>query len=279
MANLSTALSTLSGVQEEVSTPAYDPLPPAALPGPVGPILCSTPPSTGAAADCEQFLGIEAGDLDLRSIGRSARGSLPPLSVAMIDQQNYTSCGEAAFAMGWNFLHPNLVQEVPRIEAVGLKIGAYFPAQHPGPGGYVGTSPKGMQSIGEFFAEQYKVLEPVVGNIDLREGDPAAQLEAKGLLYSQLSTGHPVIIEVTDVIGDPSTTLNDSHYVIITGMDFDNEKVTYNDPYTNLSSSGKYSGYARVASWEAVWASWSRNRDHNPGSSERIGRGWYMIPH
>jgi len=134
-----------------------------------------------------------------------------------------------------------------------------------------------MVKIGSYYSDQYHLHPPFTGNIDLSQGDAYAEQQAKGLLYSQLGSGHPVIIEATDIIGDPNLKLNDSHFIVITGMDFDTGRVTYNDPYTNLDTSGRQSGQARSAAWQAVWASWSENRDHNPGEVERSGRGWYLV--
>jgi hypothetical protein len=195
----------------------------------------------------------------------------------MVDQQNYTSCGEAAFAMAWNYLHPAWSLDMDTLERTGLSLGAYFPSSHPGPGGYLGTSPAGMKAIGDFFTARYKVPPPTVGNINLDNGDAYAQLEARGLLYSRLSAGYPLIVEVTDIVGEPSRTYNDSHYVIITGMDFDTGRVIFNDPYISISMSGKYSGFGRLTEWGALWASWSGNRDVNPGKGGHPGRGWYMV--
>ena len=229
--------------------------------------------------DCQRGDAAFGSGPDLISIGRRARGQIELPAVPMVDQENDTACGEAAFAMGWNDQHPGWSLEVETIEKTGLNLGVYFPSPHPGPGGYLGTSPAGMAAIGDFFADKYKTSPPTVGNLNLDNGDAYAQLEAIGLLDGQLSNGYPVIVEVTDVIGEPSRTYNDSHYVLLTGMDFDMGRVTYNDPYIHVSMSGKYSGFGRVAEWSAIWASWSGNRDVNPGKSGHPGRGWFMIVH
>lgn len=213
------------------------------------------------------------------SIGQRAQGQLIIQKVPLVSQQDYTSCGEAAFAMGWNFLHPDLALDIGMVEKTGLTLEVYFPARLPRPRGYLGTSPSGMETIGNYYAAEYKLLPPTVGSINLNNGEAYARLEAKGLLYSQLSAGNPVIIEVTDIIGNPSKIYNDSHYVTVTGMNFDNGIVIYNDPLINLSMSGKYLGYGRLAEWNDVWASWSDNNDINPGEGGHPGRGWYMIVH
>lgn len=181
--------------------------------------------------------------------------------------------------MVWNYRHPNWALDIETLKSTGLKIGTYFPASVPKPQGYLGTSPAGMEAIGNYYAEKYGLLLPNVGNINLDGGEGYAQLEARGLLYSQLSAGNPVIIEVTDAIGSPSKTYNNSHYVTVTGMNFDTGMVTYNDPLVNVSMSGKYSGYGRFAEWNAIWDSWANNRDINPGLGGYAGRGWYMIVH
>jgi uncharacterized protein YvpB len=212
-------------------------------------------------------------------IGQQARGQLILQKVPLVNQQNYTSCGEAAFAMGWNYRHPEWGLDIGMVETIGQTLGIYFPARSSKPRGYLGTPPSGMEVIGDYYAAMYNLLPPTVGNIDLDNGGAYARLEAKGLLYSQLSAGNPVIIEVTDIIGTPSKIYNDSHYVIVTGMNFDTGIVTYNDPLINLSMSGKYSGYNRSAEWTQIWASWFNNKDINPGEGGHPGRGWYMIVH
>jgi len=212
-------------------------------------------------------------------IGQQARGQLILQRVPLINQQNFTSCGEAAFAMGWNYRHPEWELDIGMVETIGQTLDVYFPARSSKPRGYLGTPPSGMEVIGDYYASMYNLLPPTVGNIDLDNGGAYARLEAKGLLYSQLSAGNPVIIEVTDIIGTPSKIYNDSHYVTVTGMNFDTGIVTYNDPLINLSMHGKYSGYSRSAEWTQLWTSWFNNKDINPGEGGHPGRGWYMIVH
>ena len=218
-------------------------------------------------------------DAALELIGQRARGTFILQKISLINQPDYTSCGEAAFAMGWNYRHPEWALDIGIVETIGLKLNVYFPALSQTPHGYLGTSPSGMEGIGNYYAIEHNQPAPTVGNIDLDMGGAYARLEAKGLLYSQLSTGNPVIIEVTDIIGNPNNIYNDSHYVIVTGMNFDIDIVIYNDPLVNLSMSGKFSGLGRSAEWSQIWASWSNNKDKNPGISGHPGRGWYMIVH
>ena len=212
-------------------------------------------------------------------LGQQARGQVILPKVPLVSQQDFTSCGEAAFTMGWNYRHPDRVLDIGMVESLGLKLDAYYPARSPHPRGYLGTSPSGMVVIGDYYAAEYNQLPPTTGNIDLDNGGAFARLEAKGLLYSQLSAGNPVIIEVTDDIGNPSKIYNDSHYVTVTGMNFDTDIVRYNDPLVNLSMSGKYAGSGRSAEWSQIWASWFNNKDINPGEGGHPGRGWYMIVH
>jgi hypothetical protein len=212
-------------------------------------------------------------------IGQQARGQFALQNVPMVSQEDFTSCGEAAFAMAWNYKHPGQSLDIGMVEKVGLTLGVYFPALSAKPTGYLGTSPSGMEAIGNSLAARYATNAPTTGNIELDNGGAYARLEGKGLLYSQLSDGYPIIIEVSDSIGNPSKTYNDSHYIIITGMDFDTGSVTYNDPLVNLSMSGKYSGYGRSSDWSQVWYSWFNNKDVNPGEGGHPGRGWYMIVH
>jgi hypothetical protein len=212
-------------------------------------------------------------------IGKLAEGQITIQKVPMVNQPDYSSCGEAAFAMAWNFLHPDLAQDIHVVEIIGVRLGVYFPALSINPQGYLGTSPAGMEAIGNYFAARYGAHAPTAENINLDNGGAYARLEAEGLLFRQLSVGNPIIIEVTDIIGNPSRSRNDSHYVIVTGMDFDAGIVTYNDPLVNISMSGKYTGFGRKADWSQVWNSWLNNRDTNPNLGGHPGRGWYMIVH
>ena len=209
----------------------------------------------------------------------AAHGQVSLADVPMLDQPNYTSCGEAAFAMAWNFLHPQAPVDVATVEAAGLALGVYFPSRLPGPHGYLGTSPDGMRLLASAFAARYRANAPLAGALQLDQGSDFAQLEARGLFYRELSAGRPILVEVTDILGQPSRTVNDSHYILVTGMDFHSGRVTFNDPYIHLSTSGTYSGQGRSASWSDLWASWSRNRDILPGTNVHAGRGWYLVVH
>lgn len=231
-------------------------------------------PQANADNSISNATGSEA---DYESRGRQAKGQVNLIDVPSVNQQDYTSCGEAAFVMGWNYHHPDWVLDVGSVEATGLQLGVYFSALLPGAHNYLGTSPSGMEAVGDYYSDKYGLPEPTAGNIDLEKGEAYGRLEARGLLFDQLSAGNPVIIEVTDILGSPSKTANDSHYVIVTGMNFDTGRVTYNDPYIDLSMAGKVSGDSRLAEWSDLWASWSNNRDINPGEGGHPGRGWYMI--
>ena len=222
--------------------------------------------------------GITSEDV-LEILGQHVRGNFILQKIDLINQQDYTSCGEAAFAMGWNYRHPELALDIGMVEEIGLKLNVYFTANSETPYGYLGTSPAGMKAIGDYYADKYNLFPPTTGNIDLNKGGAYAGFEAKGLLYSQLSTDNPVIIEVTDSVGNPNKIFNDSHYVIVTGMNFDTDIVTYNDPLVNLSMSEKYSGLGRLAEWSQIWDSWFNNKDINPGEGGHPGRGWFMIVH
>jgi hypothetical protein len=252
-------------------------------------------PGTGTAADpsavdwfsptMAQTGGIAREDLpqpsenDFFQTGKMVDGKLMIANVPMVDQEDDTSCGEAAFAMGWDFHHPNARLDTALAASVAREIGVYFPAELPGPGGYLGTSPGGMVTLADFFAETHGYPKASSGTIDLSRGASYAQQEAQGLLYSALLSGNPVIIDATDRLGRPSTAVNDSHYIVITGMDFTHQLVWFNDPLLAFSMSGTVLGYARSASWSDVWASWSKNRDILPGVGGHPGRGWYLVVH
>jgi len=218
-------------------------------------------------------------DATFVGIGKQAEGQITIQKVPMVNQPDYSSCGEAAFAMAWNFQHPDLAQDIHMLEIIGVRLGVYFPALSINPQGYLGTSPGGMEAIGNYYAVRYAAHAPTAGNINLDNGGAYSRLEAEGLLFRQLSVGNPIIIEVTDSIGNPSKTYNDSHYVVVTGMDFDAGIVTYNDPLVKVSMNGKYSGFGRKAEWSQVWDSWLNNRDTNPDLGGHPGRGWFMIVH
>lgn len=218
-------------------------------------------------------------DTALELLGMQARGHFIVPGVPLISQPDYTSCGEAAFAMGWNYKHPEWAVDTAKVRVIGQSLNAYFPSRSPTPHGYLGTPPSVMEQIGNYYAREFNTPLPTVGNIDVDKGGAYARLEAKGLLFNQLSKGNPVIIEVTDLIGNPNRIYNDSHYVIVTGMNFDTGMLTFNDPLVNLSMSGKYSGLGRLAEWSQIFNSWFTNLDINPGEEGHPGRGWYMIVH
>jgi len=265
-----------AGQKKPIYQAAATPRPADAVPGPTQALFHLNSTDTRLSATVTEAFFSEA---DYVALGQHAEGRIVLQSVPLVSQPDYTACGEAAFAMGWNDRHPELVLDVSTLEAMGMKMGVYFPAHGAKPKGYLGTSPAGMQAIGDYYAERYGVAPPTVGTVDLANGGAYAQLEAKGLLFRQLEAGTPVIIEVTDNVGHPSKSYNDSHYVIVTGIDFTAGLVIYNDPLTSLSMSGKYTGYARSALWGDVWASWSGNNDIDPGLGGHPGRGWYMVVH
>ncbi len=250
---------------------------PAWYPGPGESAGCTAIPNTSAAADCVRKGGVPGFGDTYGYMGLHARGQLSLSNIPIVNQRDYTSCGEAAIAMGWNYRHPERALTLKQLESTGMSLGVYYPISAPGPYGYTGTSPSGMQAIAGYFAHKYQARLPAAGNIRFDFGDAFAQLEAKGLLYSQLLAGYPVIVEVTNRIGNPSQIFNDSHYVVVTGMDFDTGWVTYNDPYPYLITGGSQSGYERSIQWDSFWLSWSRNRDVNPGKGGRPGQGWYMV--
>jgi len=61
-------------------------------------------------------------------IGQQARGQFALQNVPMVSQEDFTSCGEAAFAMAWNYKHPGQSLDIGMVEKVGLTLGVYFPA-------------------------------------------------------------------------------------------------------------------------------------------------------
>lgn len=206
-----------------------------------------------------------AGDLICNDAGSCYENGIPVSSpeiqtpqtiqlynVPVISQSLGTSCGEAAFAMAYNYAYPdNPISEWDVIQ-VAVTHGWYKlndPAR-------VFTSPVHLQDIGNFFAG----INVTAGNVS--RFDPVS---AEQLLIEQLLQGHPVIVDVNAIMGDTGSS---SHFVVVTGIDLQKELVYYNDPYGYNPSGARQAG-RRISAWNIFWNSWAGNSDPN-------GAGWYM---
>lgn len=170
------------------------------------------------------------------------------LNVPAIRQAALTSCGEAAIAMAYNFLHPeSLLAERDIIETAAAN--GYFTERR-----YPFTSPENMANI----ARQYStgVSSGIVHDPDT----------ALALLKSQLRRGYPVIIDVLVRRYEPGSG---AHFVVVTGLSIEPKRgnavvVHFNEPLTGTEETARWAGP------EGVWNAWQKNGD--PG-----GSGWWLV--
>ncbi|HEY6071913.1 MAG TPA: papain-like cysteine protease family protein [Anaerolineales bacterium] len=178
--------------------------------------------------------------------------TVPPfprlLKVKTLLQSSYTSCGEAAITMAYNYA--NL--EAPIEEQVVIDYAreqGYFTERR-----WPFTSPENMLKIAEHFSK------------DLRTGTVTTQDEGLAMLIDQLREGEPIIIDVLARFYDPDSP---AHFILVTGVSRDPARgnavmIHFNDPL---------SGNSRISRWdgnEGVWHAWKTNND--PG-----GSGWWLV--
>lgn len=170
------------------------------------------------------------------------------LPVNTILQSEYTSCGEAAIVMTYNYAYPETqIKEQDVIEyALAQK---YYTERRP-----PFTSPENMVMIAEHYADTIST-----GTVD--DAD-----DALALLTQKLTGGDPVIIDVLARLYDPNSG---AHFVVVTGLEIDSKnpnatKIFFNDSLTGTNRWGYWLG------GEGVWNAWQNNGD--PG-----GRGWWMV--
>lgn len=170
------------------------------------------------------------------------------LPVKTILQSKFTSCGEAAVMMAYNYAHPETKVSEQEVIDFALSAGYYTEAEYPF------TSPVDMVKIAEHYADAVST-----GRVN-SAGDGLA------LLIEKLTAGDPVIIDSFARLYDPEAG---AHFVVVTGLEIDAEnpnktKILFNDPLTGTNRWGYWLGA------EGVWNAWKNNGD--PG-----GSGWWMV--
>jgi hypothetical protein len=189
------------------------------------------------------FVPIREGGYWERKLLKEGKMNLP---VEAILQLKYTSCGEAAIVMAYNYAYPESKLTEQEVIDYAEEQGYYTPRKYPF------TSPENMVKIAEHYADM--VSTGAVDNAD----------EALDFLTETLTGGDPVII---DILVDLERPDSGAHFVVVTGIDITNPKavkIYYNDPLM---------GGNRWSYWhgsEGIWNAWQNNGD--PG-----GKGWWMV--
>jgi hypothetical protein len=170
------------------------------------------------------------------------------LPVATILQLKFTSCGEAAITMAYNYAHPELQVNEQEVIDFALSEGYYTEDEYPF------TRPSDMVKIAEHFADSVST------------GRVATADEGLALLTEKLVNGDPVIIDILARLYDAESG---AHFVVVTGLEVDDKnpnktKIFFNDPLTGTNRWGYWLGV------EGVWNAWQNNGD--PG-----GAGWWMV--
>jgi hypothetical protein len=178
------------------------------------------------------------------------------LPVPLYPQPTDETCGEAAFLMAWNYMHPNKALEMNDVIATASQEGWYI---NPDPAG-VFTSPAHMVDMATYYAGQQGEQSPETGQMTDSE-------QALMFLFSQVILGHPVVADVNTIMGDPESP---AHYVVVTGVSLTQRVVYYNDPYGYIAP-GSHQAAEKSADWTIFWNSWINNGDDN-----NKGNGWYM---
>ncbi len=170
------------------------------------------------------------------------------LPVEAIFQLRYTSCGEAAITMAYNYTHPEPKVSEQEVIDFALSAGYYTERKPPF------TSPEDMVQIAKHYADAVST-----GRVKTTE-------EGLSLLIEKLTHGDPVIIDSRAQLYEPGSV---AHFVVVTGLEIDNKnpnktKILFNDPLTGTNRWGYWLGI------EGVWDAWQNNGD--PG-----GSGWWMV--
>jgi hypothetical protein len=170
------------------------------------------------------------------------------LPVDAILQLKYTSCGEAAITMAYNYAYPETTISEQDVIDFALSAGYYTERKAPF------TSPANMVEIAEHYAD-------TVSTGRVKTAD-----EGLALLTEKLTRGDPVIIDIRTRLYDPESS---AHFVIVTGLEIDEvnpnkTRIRFNDPLTGTNRWGYWLGI------EGVWSAWQNNGD--PG-----GAGWWMM--
>lgn len=169
------------------------------------------------------------------------------LPVDPLLQARYTSCGEAAITMAYNYAHPETKVSEEEVIAFALEEGYFTESKPPF------TSPADMVKIAEHFAE------------DVSTGNVQSAEEGLALLTEKLTHGDPLVIDSLARLYDPDSG---AHFVVVTGLEVNAKnpnktKILFNDPLTGTNRWGYWLGV------EGVWNAWQNNGD--PG-----GSGWWM---
>jgi len=170
------------------------------------------------------------------------------LPVDAILQSKFTSCGEAAITMAYNYAYPETQITEQEVIEFAAAEGYYTESKAPF------TSPADMVKIAEHYADT--VSTGTVKDVD----------EGLALLIKKLTGGDPVIIDILARLYDPDSA---AHFVVVTGLAIDSKnpnktKIYFNDPLTGTNRWGYWLGI------EGVWNAWQNNGD--PG-----GAGWWMM--
>jgi hypothetical protein len=169
------------------------------------------------------------------------------LPVEPMQQQQVTSCGEAAITMVYNYAYPeNPIQE-SEVIAYATEEGYFTPERLPF------TSPADMIKISKNYEDE------------VSHGRVMTQAQGLRLLVQKLQDNEPVIIDVRTRLDDPTAG---AHFVVVTGSSIDPNHentilISYNDPLTGHNESASWAGD------DGIWNAWQNNRD--PG-----GAGWWM---
>lgn len=198
----------------------------------------------GIAASMDS--GIQAAD----KADRLAKFEEKPLMLKVdpLQQMLYTSCGEAAITMTYNYA--NL--DAPITERAVIEFArrhGYFTADRP-----PYTTPADMVRIARNYAD------------GVRSGTVLQEEQGLAVLAGNIREGEPVIIDVRARLYDMDSP---AHFIVVTGLAVDPDHkndlmIYYNDPLTGSKESARWAGN------EGIWNAWKNNGD--PG-----GSGWWMI--
>jgi hypothetical protein len=170
------------------------------------------------------------------------------LPVETFLQAKYTSCGEAAITMAYNYAYSESRVNEKAVIDFALSAGYYTEKLAPF------TTPADMVEIAKHYADTVST------------GQVNAEDEALKFLTDKLTHGDPVIIDSLARLYDPASG---AHFVVVTGLEIDDKnpnktKIRFNDPLTGTNRWGYWLGS------EGVWNAWQNNGD--PG-----GSGWWMV--
>lgn len=189
------------------------------------------------------FAPVREGGYWERKLQQEGKINLP---VAALLQLKYTSCGESAITMAYNYAYPETRLSEQEVIEYAEEQGYYTERKYPF------TSPESMVRIGEHYADTV-----TTGAVD----DADAALD---FLIETLTGGDPVIIDTLVSLDDPDSG---AHFVVVTGIDISNPKAVklfYND---SLMGGNRWSYWHGS---EGLWNGWQNNGD--PG-----GAGWWMV--